>query len=134
MCPCSSFYLLNFCRVAFPSDSASLPDYDGRLEVARFQRSSLKIIVAVSFRCWTFGVRRWIFASPGRVAESGLRHSTRNRAWGNPPWVRIPPLPPRSYTSNLDLFAVFPFGLSLNRNHVNCADVQHASQSESRSA
>src|SRR6478672_11251002 len=30
----------------------------------------------------------------GRVAESGLRHSTRNRAWGNPPWVRIPPLPP----------------------------------------
>src|ERR1700730_14054301 len=32
--------------------------------------------------------------SIGRVAESGLRHSTRNRAWGNPPWVRIPPLPP----------------------------------------
>src|SRR5256714_3557162 len=32
--------------------------------------------------------------SRGRVAESGLRHSTRNRAWGNPPWVRIPPLPP----------------------------------------
>src|ERR1700693_148638 len=31
----------------------------------------------------------------GRVAESGLRHSTRNRAWGNPPWVRIPPLPRR---------------------------------------
>src|SRR5437879_12748070 len=30
----------------------------------------------------------------GRVAESGLRHSTRNRAWGKPPWVRIPPLPP----------------------------------------
>src|SRR5947209_2340536 len=30
----------------------------------------------------------------GRVAESGLRHSTRNRAWGNPPWVQIPPLPP----------------------------------------
>ncbi len=29
----------------------------------------------------------------GRVAESGLRHSTRNRAWGNPPWVQIPPLP-----------------------------------------
>ena len=27
------------------------------------------------------------------MAESGLRHSTRNRAWGNPPWVRIPPLP-----------------------------------------
>ena len=35
-----------------------------------------------------------VFLSPlGRVAESGLRHSTRNRAWGNPPWVRIPPLP-----------------------------------------
>ena len=33
-------------------------------------------------------IRQW-----GRVAESGLRHSTRNRAWGNPPWVRIPPLP-----------------------------------------
>src|ERR1700730_15206144 len=39
----------------------------------------------------------------GRVAESGLRHSTRNRAWGNPPWVRIPPLPPAfafSYCEN----------------------------------
>src|SRR5947209_17507717 len=35
----------------------------------------------------------------GRVAESGLRHSTRNRAWGNPPWVRIPPLPPVSALS-----------------------------------
>jgi hypothetical protein len=34
------------------------------------------------------------YAELGRVAESGLRHSTRNRAWGNPPWVRIPPLPP----------------------------------------
>src|ERR1051325_11890703 len=34
------------------------------------------------------------FFCHGRVAESGLRHSTRNRAWGNPPWVRIPPLPP----------------------------------------
>src|SRR5205823_14537143 len=33
----------------------------------------------------------------GRVAESGLRHSTRNRAWGNPPWVRIPPLPPHKH-------------------------------------
>src|SRR5437867_8178982 len=33
------------------------------------------------------------FSNQGRVAESGLRHSTRNRAWGNPPWVRIPPLP-----------------------------------------
>ncbi len=38
----------------------------------------------------TFSVRASHF---GRVAESGLRHSTRNRAWGNPPWVRIPPLP-----------------------------------------
>src|SRR2546421_5617371 len=37
-----------------------------------------------------FGV---FFSPQGRVAESGLRHSTRNRAWGNPPWVRIPPLP-----------------------------------------
>src|SRR5436309_12847919 len=43
--------------------------------------------------CWTFSVRR-SFSHSGRVAESGLRHSTRNRAWGNPPWVRIPPLPP----------------------------------------
>src|SRR5438067_823185 len=42
--------------------------------------------------CWTFSVRR-SFSHSGRVAESGLRHSTRNRAWGNPPWVRIPPLP-----------------------------------------
>src|SRR5437667_1327053 len=42
--------------------------------------------------CWTFSVRRFS-AHSGRVAESGLRHSTRNRAWGNPPWVRIPPLP-----------------------------------------
>src|SRR6185295_9226670 len=39
----------------------------------------------------SFGV---FFSARGRVAESGLRHSTRNRAWGNPPWVRIPPLPP----------------------------------------
>src|SRR6476659_579346 len=39
---------------------------------------------------WTFGV---FFRPQGRVAESGLRHSTRNRAWGNSPWVRIPPLP-----------------------------------------
>ena len=37
----------------------------------------------------------------GRVAESGLRHSTRNRAWGNPPWVRIPPLPPRRATFSI---------------------------------
>src|SRR5205814_1713211 len=52
--------------------------------------------VAFDFGCWTFDVRRFgVFFSPqGRVAESGLRHSTRNRAWGNPPWVRIPPLPP----------------------------------------
>src|SRR5207244_7446887 len=35
-----------------------------------------------------------VFLFFGRVAESGLRHSTRNRAWGNPPWVRIPHLPP----------------------------------------
>src|SRR4029453_17474709 len=45
----------------------------------------------------TLDVGRWafrrFFCPLGRVAESGLRHSTRNRAWGNPPWVRIPPLP-----------------------------------------
>src|SRR5262249_1484465 len=45
-------------------------------------------------------VRRLAFdvfsCAKGRVAESGLRHSTRNGAWGNPPWVRIPPLPPVS--------------------------------------
>src|SRR5206468_4107252 len=42
-----------------------------------------------------FDVGRSTFSfAYGRVAESGLRHSTRNRAWGNPPWVRIPPLPP----------------------------------------
>ena len=35
------------------------------------------------------------------MAESGLRHSTRNRAWGNPPWVRIPPLPPESLIAEL---------------------------------
>src|SRR6516165_224314 len=40
----------------------------------------------------------------GRVAESGLRHSTRNRAWGNPPWVRIPPLPPRWAVCQRDFF------------------------------
>src|SRR5438874_10641928 len=40
--------------------------------------------------------RSTFFSNQGRVAESGLRHSTRNRAWGNPPWVRIPPLPPKS--------------------------------------
>src|SRR5215469_5180097 len=54
--------------------------------------------VAFSVGCSTFDVRR--FLSPhGRVAESGLRHSTRNRAWGNPPWVRIPPLPPYFLTN-----------------------------------
>src|SRR5947199_465641 len=42
--------------------------------------------------CWTFSVRRFS-AHSGRVAESGLRHSTRNRAWLNPLWVPIPPLP-----------------------------------------
>src|SRR5437660_6078694 len=49
--------------------------------------------VASSVGCWTLRVRR-CRQNYGRVAESGLRHSTRNRAWGNPPWVRIPPLPP----------------------------------------
>src|SRR5207248_2772621 len=49
--------------------------------------------------CWTFSVRRFSVHS-GRVAESGLRHSTRNRAWGNPPWVRIPPLPPPNAKRN----------------------------------
>ena len=42
---------------------------------------------------WRRRVQRFLLPN-GRVAESGLRHSTRNRAWGNPPWVRIPPLPP----------------------------------------
>src|SRR5215472_2878506 len=46
---------------------------------------------AVCIHDWMFDVR---LTFSGRVAESGLRHSTRNRAWGNPPWVRIPPLPP----------------------------------------
>ena len=50
----------------------------------------------VCIRRWMLDVQRSMFSSAkGRVAESGLRHSTRNRAWGNPPWVRIPPLPPR---------------------------------------
>src|SRR5881628_1784509 len=49
--------------------------------------------VAFEVGCSTLGVRRFLFRFQGRVAESGLRHSTRNRAWGNPPWVRIPPLP-----------------------------------------
>src|SRR5438045_5043853 len=52
--------------------------------------------------CWTFSVRRFS-AHSGRVAESGLRHSTRNRAWGNPPWVRIPPLPPDSLWSDWEV-------------------------------
>src|ERR1700758_4977820 len=47
---------------------------------------------------WALGVGRWtlnvLLLFLGRVAEFGLRHSTRNRAWGNPPWVQIPPLPP----------------------------------------
>jgi hypothetical protein len=53
--------------------------------------------VAFEVGYWTLRVRRFRFQ--GRVAESGLRHSTRNRAWGNPPWVRIPPLPPASLFS-----------------------------------
>src|SRR2546423_5228672 len=48
--------------------------------------------LALDVGCWTLNVRRSFFCR-GRVAEPGLRHSTRNRAWGNPPWVRIPPLP-----------------------------------------
>ena len=60
------------------------------------------VIVALDVGFWTFrachaeafgvGGSTFFFVT-GRVAESGLRHSTRNRAWGNPPWVRIPPLP-----------------------------------------
>src|SRR5436853_4725705 len=49
--------------------------------------------------------RSTFFSNQGRVAESGLRHSTRNRAWGNPPWVRIPPLPP-TLTRHLILTSV----------------------------
>ena len=55
--------------------------------------------VAFGVGCWTFMPVRlgpfdvFFVSKIGRVAESGLRHSTRNRAWGNPPWVRIPPLP-----------------------------------------
>ena len=61
---------------------------------------SVRRTLPTSHRCLhsTLNVGRWafgVFSCPlGRVAESGLRHSTRNRAWGNPPWVRIPPLPP----------------------------------------
>src|SRR5918994_6934492 len=54
------------------------------------------------------------FSNQGRVAESGLRHSTRNRAWGNPPWVRIPPLPP--------CLAV----LSVNNSKKRCEDAPHS--------
>src|SRR5215831_20142745 len=57
------------------------------------QRSSSEAVFAFDVGCSTLGVRGFLLLS-GRVAESGLRHSTRNRAWGNPPWVRIPPLPP----------------------------------------
>ena len=60
------------------------------------------VIVALDVGFWTFsachaeafGVGGFdVLFRHGRVAESGLRQSTRNRAWGNPPWVRIPPLP-----------------------------------------
>src|SRR6516162_8950568 len=58
-----------------------------------------------------FGVGGFgVFFSPeGRVAESGLRHSTRNRAWGNPPWVRIPPLPP-SFVMHRNLHLRITYG------------------------
>src|SRR5213075_589395 len=51
----------------------------------------------------------------GRVAESGLRHSTRNRAWGNPPWVRIPPLPPELTLDRVVTKKSRKFGLDLRR-------------------
>lgn len=56
------------------------------------RRSANKVASAIG--CWTLRASDGLLCSKGRVAESGLRHSTRNRAWGNPPWVRIPPLPP----------------------------------------
>jgi hypothetical protein len=52
--------------------------------------SGRRLHSALHVRPWT---SRRFLVPQGRVAESGLRHSTRNRAWGNPPWVRIPPLP-----------------------------------------
>src|SRR4029453_5614472 len=60
---------------------------------AQRRTSNFHMGVAFDVGCWTFSLRR-SSAHSGRVAESGLRHSTRNRAWGNPPWVQIPPLPP----------------------------------------
>src|SRR6266446_4619620 len=57
--------------------------------------------VALSVGCWTLRVPH-CRQNYGRVAESGLRHSTRNRAWGNPPWVRIPPLPPKRASTALN--------------------------------
>ena len=73
------------------------------LEAVAIQRLPRRSNLRRRVGCWTFAASHAeavsvggfsVFFSPeGRVAESGLRHSTRNRAWGNPPWVRIPPLP-----------------------------------------
>src|SRR5437870_9577997 len=64
--------------------------------------------------------RSTFFSNQGRVAESGLRHSTRNRAWGNPPWVRIPPLPPPSIGSKPIASGTFIAYNSFSMIQANC--------------
>ena len=83
------------------ASQADAPEYNAQRPTPNAERRISKT-VAFDVGCWTFALATHfgvggfgVFFSPqGRVAESGLRHSTRNRAWGNPPWVRIPPLPP----------------------------------------
>jgi hypothetical protein len=49
------------------------------------------------------------WAQTGRLLLiAGVGHSTRNRAWGNPPWVRIPPLPPISLIATVELGSSSP--------------------------
>jgi hypothetical protein len=103
---CNIFYTDDSRAGTRSIDLVTLPVSCGRTDVDRARHSACATFAwyshltqsntAVCIQHWMFDV-----SSPqGRVAESGLRHSTRNRAWGDPPWVRIPPLPLNGLVSN----------------------------------
>src|ERR1700730_11709752 len=84
------------CGANYPAGKLKIVKFLRRpiAEVAKYPASNFKMNFALNIRCWTLSVGRFPLLK-GRVAESGLRHSTRNRASAkNRTWVRIPPLPP----------------------------------------